>query len=136
MSAPQPHPLKVAATDGPVQPFLFWNGMAIGGGGMALACPQCAGANLHLDAIHLATPAADDYSPAIGITIDPDSGAVLGDDKARTLHASENRGPMLSIGYWCEEGCRGRIELRGHKGNLFASLHEEPSSMTEDPGGF
>jgi hypothetical protein len=26
------------------------------------------------------------------------------------------------IGYWCELGCEGRIELREHKGNLFASL--------------
>jgi hypothetical protein len=30
---------------------------------------------------------------------------------------------MLAIGYWCELGCEGRIELREHKGNLFAGLH-------------
>lgn len=132
MSAPQPHQIKTAATDGPVQPFLFWNEMAIGPGGMALACPRCAGQNLHLDAVHIATPAADDYTPRIGITINPDSGAVLADDDARALHAGENRGPMLSIGYWCEEGCRGRIELRGHKGNLFASLHDAPPMSEQD----
>jgi hypothetical protein len=44
---------------------------------------------------------------------------------ARTLHAGKNRGPLLAVGYWCENGCQGRIELREHKGSLFTSLHNE-----------
>jgi len=32
-------------------------------------------------------------------------------DDARQLHAGANRGPMLAAAYWCEGGCRGRIEL-------------------------
>jgi hypothetical protein len=39
---------------------------------------------------------------------------------------------MLSVGYWCEDGCRGRIELREHKGHLFASLHNQPPLGPED----
>jgi hypothetical protein len=38
------------------------------------------------------------------------------------LHGGENRGPMLTVGYWYEAGCQGRIELREHKGNVFLSL--------------
>lgn len=90
---------------------------------MAMACPQCAGANLHLDAVHIAT-ARDSYTAHAGLTINLATGAVTGDDAARELHAGKNRGTMLSIGYRCEQGCHGRIELREHKGNLFASLHE------------
>jgi hypothetical protein len=48
---------------------------------------------------------------------------VIADDTARALHGANSRGPMLSIGYWCENGCCGRIELRQHNGQLFASLH-------------
>jgi hypothetical protein len=39
---------------------------------------------------------------------------------------------MLSIAYWCENQCRGRIELRAHKGNLYASLHNEPVGQDQD----
>jgi hypothetical protein len=38
---------------------------------------------------------------------------------------------MLAIGYWCETGCRGRIELRAHKGHLYLSLHEEPFGLPD-----
>lgn len=38
---------------------------------------------------------------------------------------------MLSAGYWCEEGCHGRIELRQHKGHLFASLHYTTSDLAQ-----
>jgi hypothetical protein len=39
---------------------------------------------------------------------------------------------MLAIGYRCENGCHGRIDLREHKGYLFASLHNLPQP---DPPG-
>jgi hypothetical protein len=39
---------------------------------------------------------------------------------------------MLAIGYWCENSCHGRIELREHKGHLFASLHNDPADMPND----
>ena len=96
--------------------------------GAALACPQCTGTNLHLDTIRYATPADGHYTPTIGVSIDGTQVAVDGEDndEALRLHAGANRGAMLAIGYWCENGCRGRIELREHKGYLFASLHKEP----------
>jgi hypothetical protein len=70
--------------------------------------------------------------PAIGLTIIPASGAAVASDDARRLHAGHNRGAMLSIDYWCEHGCQGRFELRSHKGNLFASLHNEPPMQPDD----
>jgi len=66
------------------------------------------------------------------MTIDPATGAMLADNEGRALHAGQNRGPMLSVGYWREPGCRGRIELREHKGHLFASLHNGPPLGPED----
>jgi hypothetical protein len=57
---------------------------------------------------------------------------VTADDRSRLLHAGKNRGPMLSIGYWCENQCRGRIELRVHKGSLYASIHDEPPLQPDD----
>lgn len=114
-----------AATDESVTPFLFWDEINVCAGGAALACPQCAGPNLHLDTVHFATPTDDHYTPTVGASIDPDTSAILAGNQARALHASQNPGPMLAVGYWCEEGCRERIELREHKGHLFASLHNE-----------
>jgi hypothetical protein len=107
-------------------PFLLWSDDGISGRSAAVACPQCAGANLHLDTVHIATPTRDHYTPTVGLSINPTTGAVTADDTARALHAGANRGAMLSIGYWCELGCQGRIELRAHKGRLFGSLHHEP----------
>jgi hypothetical protein len=107
-------------------PFLFWNEITTGGGGAPLACPQCAGAHLHLGPIHFAIPTEEHYTPGAGMTIDPHTGAAIPNDAARQLHAGQNRGPMLAIAYWCETGCQGHIELRQHKGHLFASLHNEP----------
>lgn len=121
-----------AATDESVTPFLFWNESNVCAGGAALACPQCAGPNLHLDTVHFATPTDDRYTPTVGASIDPDTGAILAGNQARALHAGQNRGPMLAVGYWCEEGCQGRIELREHKGHLFASLHSRPPLGPED----
>ena len=112
-----------AATDDSVTPFLFWNELNVCAGGAALACPQCAGPNLHLDTIFFATPTDDYYTPTVGASIDPNTGAILAGNHSRALHAGQNRGPMLAVGYRCEEGCQGRIELREHKGHLFASLH-------------
>ncbi len=116
-------------------PFLFWNELNVCAGGAALACPQCAGPSLHLDTIDFATPTDGHYTPAVGVSIDPITGAVLADNQACGLHASQNRGPMLSIGYWCEEGCRGRIELRQHKGHIYASLHHTTSDLAQTAFG-
>ncbi len=121
---PYGFPLPPLAAEGS-RPFLLWSPEAFSARGAAIACPQCAGANLHLDMVHVAVPTTDDYTPTVGLSINPASGTVAADDTAPTLHASQNRGPMLSIGYWCELGCQGRIELRMHKGRLFGSLHDE-----------
>jgi len=113
-------------------PFLFRTEPVVSATGAALACPQCAGANLHLDAVQFAAPTNTHYTPTLGVSIDPDTGVTAESDEARQLHAGENRGPMLSIGYWCEDGCQGRIELREHKGNLFASLHNQAPMRPQD----
>jgi len=120
------------ATDAGLGPFLLCNEITVAADGAPLACPQCTGANLHLDAVHFATPTDEHYTPTVGLSIDPDTGAVIADDQARALHAGQNRGPMLAIGYWCEDGCRGRIELREHKGHLFAGLHNEQPVRHDD----
>jgi hypothetical protein len=71
-------------------------------------------------------PTEDHYTPTVGVSISSHTGTVAAGDEARRLHAGTNRGPMLAIGYWCENGCHGRIDLREHKGYLFASLHNLP----------
>jgi hypothetical protein len=116
-SAPTP------ATNDSLVPLLFWNPITSSATGAPMACPQCTGANLHLDTIHFATPTSEHYTPGIGVSIDVDTGTIIAGDEARLLHNAQNRGPMLSIGYWCEDGCLGHLELRQHKGQLFASLH-------------
>ena len=132
MSSPNLSTIRIAASDESTTPFLHWNTCVSGSDSMPLACPQCAGPNLHLDTIHIATPTIDHYTPGVGLTINPDTGAATGDDAARLLHAGKNRGPMLSIGYWCENQCRGRIELRAHKGHTYANLHHEPPLPEKD----
>jgi hypothetical protein len=68
----------------------------------------------------------------VSLSIDPDTGTVLADDQARVLHAGQNRGPMLAISYWCEEGCHGRVELREHKGHLYGGLrNDQPTPVDE-----
>jgi len=91
-----------------------------------------AGANLHLSLVFFAVPTQDHYTPTIAVTIDPDTGAMFAEDAGRHLHAGNNRGAMLAIGYWCENGCEGRLELRNHKGHLFASLHNESPTPADD----
>lgn len=120
------------ATGEGLAPFLYWNENTISSSGAPLACPQCASANLHLAAIHFAVPTQSHYTPTIAVTIDPDTGAMFAQDTGRHLHAGNNRGAMLAIGYWCENGCEGRLELRNHKGNLFASHHNEPPTPADD----
>jgi hypothetical protein len=115
------HPAMDAATT----PFLLWNETTTSADAAGLACPQCAGPNLHFDAIHLAIPIDDHYTPAVGLSINPDTGAVTADEQAQRLHAGQNRGPMLAIAYWCENGCLGHVELRQHKGILYAGLHTD-----------
>lgn len=125
------HPVS----DQNLAPFLFWNPVTHSGHGAPLACPQCAGPHLHLGAIYFAAPVNTQYTPETGLTIDPETAVVLPNDEARMLHAGQNRGPMLAIRYWCENSCEGRIELRVHKGHLFASLHHQPHMPADDPGG-
>lgn len=119
------------AVDVGLTPLLFWNESNVSSDGAALACPQCAGPNLHLDAVHFAVPTEDHYTPTAAVSITPHNGAMLAGDEARRLHAGANRGPMLAVEYWCEAGCQGRIELREHKGSLFASLHSSPPVLTD-----
>jgi hypothetical protein len=122
------------ATATGLTPLLFCNEITVAADAAPLACPQCTGANLHLDTVHFATPTNDPYRPAVGLSINPDTGAVLADEKARALHAGQNRGPMLAIGYWCEEGCRGRIELREHKATCSpACATRNPRDATTSP---
>ncbi len=111
--------------DSTTTPFLFWNETTVSRDAAALACPQCGGANLHLNAVHFAVPTRDHYTPTAGLSIDADTGAITADDHAQLLHAGQNRGPMLAITYWCEDGCQGNMQLRQHKGVLYASLHSE-----------
>jgi hypothetical protein len=116
--------MTIPAAGDDLIPVLFWNPITSSATGAPMACPQCAGPHLHLDTVHFAIPTDEHYTPGIGVSINTDTGAVIADNTARALHDAANRGPMLSIGYWCENGCQGRVELRQHKGHLFASLHE------------
>jgi len=125
-----------------MSPALMWDESVVSADGAALACPLCGWANLHLDMIHFAMP-VDMYEPTIGVDIDTSARVVMfPGEEATVLHGAKNRGPMVAVGYWCEAGCRGRIELREHKGNLFLSLVEEPgfdpadmvTSMPSDDG--
>jgi hypothetical protein len=109
-----------------MSPALLWDESYVCADGAALACPLCGWANLHLDMVHFAAPAGM-YEPVVGVDIDAGAGVVtVAGGAAMRLHGAKNRGPMLAVGYWCEAGCRGRIEFRGHKGNVFLSLCEEP----------
>jgi hypothetical protein len=115
------------APDTTTTPFLLWTDTMVSADGAALACPQCAGPNLHLDTVHFAGPADNQYTPTVGLSINPDTGAVTADQQAQRLHAGRNRGPMLAIAYWCENGCLGHVQLRQHKGVLYASHHTDDS---------
>ncbi|MGW4476075.1 hypothetical protein ACWENQ_40955 [Nonomuraea sp. NPDC004354] len=106
-------------------------GFMTAGDSATLACPQCAFNYLHLDVIHVAGTVKGGYTPGPGLEINPHLATASGSDEATTLHAGQNRGEMVSIGYWCEQGCRGRIVLRQHKGQIFASLHNEPRGRSD-----
>jgi hypothetical protein len=118
--------------DGGMSPALMWDESHLSADGAALACPLCGWANLHLGMVYFAAP-ADQYTPVVGFDMDARARWVVvpGRD-AMALHGGKNRGSMLAVGYFCEAGCQGRIELREHKGNVFLSLHEEPGL---DPAG-
>lgn len=100
-----------------LSPALWWDQALRSADGAVLACPQCGEQHLHLEKIRYATPADGTYTPTIGVSIDGPHVATHGEDdhEAPRLHNGTNRGPMLAIGYWCENGCRGRIELRAQK---------------------
>ena len=122
----------VPVADSSMSPVLLWDDSYPSADGAALACPQCGGANLHLDEIHFAAPTGHDYTPTAGVSIDAATATVRQGDDAQQLHAGANRGPMLAAGYWCEGGCRGRIELREHKGHVYASLHSQAPGLPDD----
>jgi hypothetical protein len=122
----------VPVIDGGMSPALMWDESVVSADGAALACPLCGWANLHLDLVCFAMP-AEMYEPTIGVDIDAGAGVVVfPGGVAMDLHGARNRGAMVALGYWCEAGCRGRIELRQHKGNLFLSLVEEPGFDPDD----
>jgi hypothetical protein len=115
-----------------MSPALMWDESVVSADGAALACPLCGWAKLHLDMVHFAMPVGM-YEPTIGVDIDTAARVVMFPGEASmVLHGAKSRGPMLAVGYWCEAGCRGRIELRQHKGSLFLSLVEEPGFLPED----
>jgi hypothetical protein len=73
------------------------------------------------------------YEPVMGVDIDAGAGLVVfPGGEAMCLHGGASRGPMIAVGYWCEAGCRGRIEFREHKGNVFLGLRGEPGFLPED----
>lgn len=123
----------VPVVEAGLSPVLLWDESFGSADGAALACPQCAGANLHLHMVRFAAPVDDTYDPAVGVSINAVRAEVDGEvDEALRLHGGANRGPMLAMGYWCETGCQGRIEFREHKGHLFVSLHSEPGGLPDD----
>jgi hypothetical protein len=116
----------VPVIDGRMSPALMWDECYVSADGAALACPLCGWPNLHLAMLYFAAP-SDMHTPVVGVDIDARARwAVVPGAAAIALHGGKNRGPMLAVGYWCEAGCQGRIELREHKGNVFLSLHAEP----------
>jgi hypothetical protein len=122
-------------TSSGLTPALWWDTALRSADGAVLACPQCGDQHLHLEKIRYATPSDDTYTPTIGVSIHGPHIAIAidgeDDDEALRLHNGTNRGPMLDIGYWCENGCQGRIELREHEGHLYLSLHEEPLGVPD-----
>jgi hypothetical protein len=126
--------------DGGMSPALMWDESHVSADGAALACPLCGWPNVHLAMCYFATP-SEQYTPVVGVDIDARARWVVVPGRAAmALHGGKNRGPMLAVGYWCETGCQGRIELREHKGNVFLSLHAElgfdPADMvTHVPAG-
>jgi hypothetical protein len=111
--------------DGGMSPALMWDESCPCADGAALACPLCGWPNVHLAMLCFAAP-SDRYTPVVGVDIDARARwAVVPGREAMALHGGKNRGPMLAVGYWCEAGCQGRIELREHKGHVFLSLHAE-----------
>jgi hypothetical protein len=77
-----PHTRLASAVGAGLSPFLFCNEIAVAADGAPLACPECAGPNLHLDTVHFATPTDEHYTPTLSLRIDPDTGSVLADDQA------------------------------------------------------
>jgi hypothetical protein len=81
-----------------------------------LACPWCGlCSNLHLAGIYFATPGPGRYWPSFGVDIDVMAATVtLAGVEATYLHGEANAGVMLAVEVWCDNGCRGRVELRQH----------------------
>lgn len=102
-----------------LSPALLWDdlvpGQAATDGG-TLACPWCGlSSNLRMAGIYFATPGPGRCWPSFGVDIDVMTTMVIFPGvEATDLHAEANAGVMLAIECWCDNGCRGRLELRQH----------------------
>ena len=79
------------ATGAGLSPFLFCNEITVAADGASLVCPQCADANLHLDAVHFAIPSDEHYTPTVGLSIDPDTGGSHRRPGPRASRRAESR---------------------------------------------
>ncbi|MFI7709226.1 hypothetical protein [Nonomuraea sp. NPDC049480] len=120
--------------DARMLPFLYLRadlGDIYNDGRLPVACPQCGDMNLHLDVVGFASGDFDELRRSQEVSF-PDCLVADSPDTAALQEALHYRGPMLAIQYLCEAGCRGRIELRDHKGSLFGSLHNLPPEPEVD----
>lgn len=126
-----------------LSPALMWDdlaGLATAEGGV-LACAWCGlCSSLHLAGIYYATAPSQRHDPSFGVDIDVTAAVVrLPGGQATRLHAGVNAGVMLAIEVWCDNGCRGRIELRQHDDavvlNLVALAGLAPDDGDPDGGG-
>lgn len=102
-----------------LSPALMWDDLVPGDAcadGGALACPWCGlSSTLRLAEIYFATPGPGGYWPSFGVDIDVMASMVTFPGvQASDLHAEASNGVMLAIEMWCDNGCRGRLELRQH----------------------
>jgi hypothetical protein len=118
---PQPPRVRIWPVRGRsgLSPALLWDdlmpGLVCTDGGV-LACPWCGlSSNLRMAGIYFATPGPARYWPSFGVDIDVMAAMVTFPGvQASDLHAEANAGVMLAIEVWCDNGCRGRLELRQH----------------------
>jgi hypothetical protein len=121
-----------SAIDDTVTPFLFWSELAVCAGGAALACPQCAAPNLHLNTVWFATPTEDHYTPTVGVSIAPPPARSSPTTKPAGYTPARTAAPCCQSDTGAKTAAGGRIELREHKGHLVASLHTQPPLRPED----
>lgn len=97
-------------------------------GEMVLACPCCGSSHVHLSTITAITQDCtyegfQDPPPVQAVILDPETAAVAEEPDLTAYRAtSSNRGPIVTLGLWCEDGCLCYLELRPHKGRLFVAI--------------